>query len=356
VTRRCKVALGIGSALLLTVLAPILYIEGTCRSPLPGFETGGYRSLLPLADRRPEARTWLTYPEWHIVYSADSFGRHLAASRPPSGYRYGSDIKGFWSSYCGLNRATIGSSDAGDAKVIIYTIGISYTVELAVKAIYENTIGRLVEWIGGWRSADDRYAASVQLHYGAFMHETPWYRFPFGTALYQLWQTREADHHFRHWERRLALSAEYGVKAGYAKLIDKASGAALGRDETSLRFVARATKEQIAAVDPRLKPVQALPGGLIVVEAPRYAQFTALLGKLAASPVELVEIAGNDDIFVTSLAPKAHVTGAPVLLAMPLGERPGWHREGVSVKVPQLLPLMRRIGAAGGIVEHVYDY
>jgi hypothetical protein len=358
VRRRTRIALALGGALLLMLLAPILYIEIGCRSPLPGFEPAGYRPLLPAQDRRPEARTWLTYPEWHIVYSAESFGRHLAAGRPPSAYGYGSDIKGFWSAYCALNRATQGSSDAGAAKVMIYTIGISYTAELAVKALYEGTIGRLSEWIGGWRSADDRHAAKVQQSYGAFMHETPWYRFPFDAAFGQLWATDEPEHHLRHWERRFALSAEYGVKAGYAKLIDSASGAALGRDALMLRFVARGTADQVRAVDPRLKPVRALPGGLLIVEAPRYAQFSDLLAKLAKSPVELVEIAGNDDIFVTLAVPGSWrgPRDGVVLLSMPIGERPGGRREGLSVKVADLLPLIREVRATGGIVEHVYDY
>lgn len=357
--RRYKILLALGGIALAVVLAPIIYIESACRSPLPGFDHGAHRPILPADERRPEARTWLTYPEWHIVYSAESLGRHLAAGRPPSAYAYGSDIAGFWSAYCSLNRATRGSADAGDAKVMIYTIGISYTVELAIKAVYERTIGWLAERLSGWRSADDRHAARVQQDYGAFMHETPWYRFPFGSAFSGVWRTNEPELHFRHWERRFALSAEYGVKAGYAKLIDKASGATLGRDELTLRFIARAQPDMIRGIDRRLKPVRVMSGGTIVVEAPRYAQFTDLLGKLATSPVELVEIAGNDNIFVTLLLPDR---AAPkfgdgvVLLSMPRGERPGWHRVGLSTKVPSLLSLIRRVRAAGGIVEHVYDY
>jgi len=70
----------------------------------------------------------------------------------------------------------------GAAKVTIYTIGISYSVERAVKSAYERTVGRLLEATSGWRSADDRHAAYVRQRYGAFLHETPWYRFPFGEA------------------------------------------------------------------------------------------------------------------------------------------------------------------------------
>ncbi|HEX6605106.1 MAG TPA: hypothetical protein VF027_09545, partial [Sphingomicrobium sp.] len=274
---------------------------------------------------------------------------------PPSGYHYWRDIRGFWSGYCAVNRASAGRAGA-DARVMLYTIGLSFSAELLVKALYENSLGRVSEWLGGWHSADDRYAARVQSAYGAFMHETPWYEFPFGRAFSGLWDTSEPRAKVRHWERRLALSSEYGVKAGYAKLIGWASGASLGRDERMLRFVARADPQAIAAIDPRLKPVARLSPGMILVEAPRYAVFSDLLQKMAGSPVQLVEISGNDDIFVTLLVPPGKDVPGAHLFTTPLDEPAGWRRVAVSTKVPALLPLIRHARASGGRVEHVYDY
>ena len=43
-------------------------------------------------------------------------------------------------------------------------------------------------------------------------------------------------------------------------------------------------------------------------------------------------------------------------LRMPLPDRPGWQRVGLSTKVPALLPLLRSIRSSGGEIEHVYDY
>jgi hypothetical protein len=359
VKRRWKVLITLGGVLLAGIVAPMLYIEGRCRAPLPGFSPAApYRSLVAATDRRPEARTWLTYPEWHIVYSADSFGQHLAA-KPPSGYGYWRDVKGFWTSYCLLNRATGGSTEARDAKVMIYTIGVSFTFELGIRALYENSIGRLFEWISGWHSPDDLYAARVQQIYGAFMHQTPWYRFPFGRALRNEWRIGSGGAPVRHWERRVALSAEYGVKAGYAKLIDTATGATLGRDQLTLRFVARATPEALAALDGRLQPIRQIGKGLTEVEAPRYAEFTDLIRKMAARQMKIVEIAGNDDIFATFLVPDKLLI-APLagtrLIDLPLGDRPGWRRIGLSTKVTGLMPLIRTVQARGGSLDHVYDY
>ncbi len=353
--RRWKVLLGIAGGLVALAAAPILYVETACRGAPAG--TGGRAPLIAdKAWQRDEARTWLTYPEWHIVYSADSFARHLT-DRPPSAYPYWRDIRGFWSGYCAVNRPAAGGAGFSE-RPMLYTIGLSFSAELLVKAAYENTLGRITEAVGGWRSADDTYAARVQQRYGAFMHETPWYEFPFGGALSGLWRTSGAGAQFRHWERRLALSAEYGVKAGYATLIGAASGASLGRDERSLRFVARANPAAIAAIDPRLKPVGRIGAQGVVVEAPRYAQFSHLLQRMAAANLDLVEISGNDDIFVTLLSPESASlpAGATQLMAMPLGDRPGWERRGVAVKVPRLLPMLRAARQSGAEVEHVYDY
>lgn len=357
--RRWKIAIGAGTLLLAAILAPIAYIETACRGPLEQVRPDApYRGLLTAGPgRRKEARTWLTYPEWHIVYSAESFGRFLQ-NRPPSAFPYFRHIGRFWSSYCTLNKATSASPGTREAKVMIYTIGISFTVELGVKALYENTLGRFFEWASGWRSADDRYAAAVQQRYGLFMHETPWYEFPFGRAFHGLWRTREPHLIARHWERRLALSAEYGVKAGYAGLIGWASGTTMGPDERSLRMVLRADPAAAAAIDPRIRPVGKAGEGLVVVEVPRYAQLTEILTGLAAAGVDPVEMAGNDDIFVTILTPDAVAApeGSVTLLAMPLDDRPGWRRLGLSTKVPRLGRLIRSVRGSGGEIEHVYDY
>jgi hypothetical protein len=359
VRRRWKILLGALAFAAAGIAAPIAYIETSCSAPLPGLQANApYRSLILGAEgRREEARTFLTYPEWYIVYSAESLGRFLE-TRPPSAYSYLADVRGFWRGYCAANRAAAGSQAGTDAKVMIYTIGISFSAEMLLKGLYEKTWGRVFEWIGGHGSGNDRYTAGVQQRYGAFMHETPWYRFGFGDALAGLWATPSSGNAVRHWERRFAYTAEYGFKSLYAAALGWASGAALGRDELTLRFVARAEPEAIAAVDRRLRPAGRLPGGLTVVEAPRYAQFTDLLGRIAAANIALVEIAGNDDIFVTVRAPenRAGPAGTMQLLAVPLDDRPGWRRLGLAVKVERLPSLLRDLRASGAEIEHVYDY
>jgi hypothetical protein len=359
VRRRWKILAGALALALTAVAAPIAYIETSCTAPLPGFGANApFRSVMPGDEgRRREGNSWLTYPEWYIVYSAESYGRFIA-HEPPSRFPFLAHVRGFWSGYCAANRAAAGSGAGADYKVMIYTIGISYSAEMLVKGLYEATWGRAFEWIGGHDSGNDRYTAAVQQRYGAFMHQTPWYRFNFGDALAGLWATQSSGNAVRHWERRFVHTAEYGFKSLYAAALGWASGATLGRDELTLRFVARGEPAALAAVDPRLRPVGRLPGGLTVVEAPRYAEFTDLLQRLAASGADLVEIAGNDDILVTVRAPAGRPPppGTVELLSQPLDDRAGWRRLGLGVKVERLLPLLRELRASGAELEHVYDY
>jgi hypothetical protein len=358
VKKRWKILGGVFAVALVAAAAPIVYVETSCGGPVEGFETGGYEPLVAGEGTRPEGRTWLTYPEWHIVYSADSYGRHLVASKPPSAYPFMADVGAFWGSVCQLNRVAGETEAAGAVKTMIYTIGISFSAEMLVKSVWENTLGRLFEETSGWTSADDRHAARVQVDYGRFMHETPWYRFPFGRAFSDLWRTSEPVQGGRHWERRIALSLEYGAKAVYAKLIGWASGETLGADETRMRLLVRGERADIETAGEDLAVVEERDDALLI-EVPRYERFTTFIGRLARSEAGIVEIAGNDDVFVTFQATAAGQASLPRgirLVDMRLGDRPGWRRIGVTVKARELLPAIRVLAPGQVELEHVYDY
>ena len=82
--KRWKILGGLFAVALIAAIAPIVYVETSCGGPVDGIETDGYEQRVSGEGTRPEGRTWLTYPEWHIVYAADSYGRHLAARKRPS--------------------------------------------------------------------------------------------------------------------------------------------------------------------------------------------------------------------------------------------------------------------------------
>ena len=61
-------------------------------------------------------------------------------------------------------------------------IGASFTIENSIRYVYEHTIGAATEWISSTDTAEDALARRTAREYGAFMHRTPWYEFPFGVA------------------------------------------------------------------------------------------------------------------------------------------------------------------------------
>ena len=243
---------------------------------------------------------------------------------------------------------------------MLYTIGLSFSAEMIVKGFYENRIGRLFEWIGGHRQR--RTTATTPPSGGPTARSCT--RRP-GTLPVRPGACRACGApaargaQLRHWERRFALSLEYGVKAGYAG----ADRLGLGRDPGPRR--ARPCASSPAPSPPRSpRSIRgcARSRGSAAASPPSRRRATpssaTSSNRLAATPIELSEIAGNDDIFVTLLLP-ANVrapAGPGRLFEIPLEDRPGWRRLGLSVKVARLLPLLRATRAAGGEVEHVYDY
>ena len=68
----------LGAALVLIVaglLSPIAYVEIACSSDVGSDD---YDAILPAQYHRPESRTLLTYPEWHIVHAYDDYARVIS--------------------------------------------------------------------------------------------------------------------------------------------------------------------------------------------------------------------------------------------------------------------------------------
>ena len=338
---------------LVLALAPVTYIETACQrggpAPVPG-------QPLPIADagyKRPETNSYLSYPEWYIVYAYQDLAG-VMQTRDEHAFRYTPSIAGFWTGLCGVSRvaAARGGGEL-DEKVMLYIIGLSFTVELGIKGAYESTIGRLTSLIRGPDpTPEDAYARRVATEYAAFLQQTPWYEFPFLGHVRALWSTIPFNQVslVRSIERRIALTLEWSGKAAYAAGIKALAG--LSPAEERIGAVLR------GPADPGLRVVRTLPDGGTLIDAPRYAAFTALVAGLAASGRDLVEIAGNRAILVTALLPEADAPppGARLLFTAPIQSRPGWQRIGLDVPVPALTETIRTLTARGATFEHVYDY
>ena len=221
---------------------------------------------------------------------------------------------------------------------------------------YETTIGRLTEWIRGAQpTPEDAFALATADRYAKFLQQTPWYEFPFGETLKTYWRDTPLlqGSVTRSLERRFALSAEYGVKAIYARLI--AQAAALSPAALTLQSAVRGMNGSDTSAD--VKPIERRGDGVTIIETPRYRAFTKIILTLVGRERSFVEIAGNNEILVTILSKgELSFPNAKPLFQIPLQAREGWIRQGIVLPVGELGALAKHVQGTNAEFEHVYDY
>ena len=341
---------------LLTIVGlatPIAYVEFSCHVPTTNT---AYTPLIkdPEQQRR-EANTYLTYPEWHIVYAYDGLAEVLKNSDEYD-FDYASSVWRFWESTCALTRVADAHGGAdGNTRLMIYTIGASFTLEMALKGAYEETIGRIFAMVRGpVKSPQDMVAATMAADYAAFLRQTPWYKYDFQRMIDALWGIPIVDH-WRGWERRLALGGEWKAKIFYADMI-AAGVASVGEAKLTIQSVINGLDAARLGAIADVKVISDSPDGT-VIETPRYARFTEILSQIARDGGTIREIAGNDDIMVALTLPEGedYVGPGEVIARLP---REGFSSERVLIdtKVTDLARLLStRLPGDPGL-EHVFDY
>ncbi|WP_226780152.1 hypothetical protein [Oceaniglobus trochenteri] len=327
------------------LLSPIAWVELACRG---SGETPGYPAILPPEHHRAESRSLMTYPEWHIVHAYDDYARVIGTGDPHD-FDFRQAVMGFWQALCPLNELSARHGGVtGETKATIYTIGVSFTAEMALKAAYEETLGRIATWIrGDTRAPLDDLTARQAADYARFLQQVPWYKWDFTRDATALQDAKTSV--FRDRERALAVGLEYGAKSAYAGLIEQAVGQ-VGADRLTIRSVVTGlAPEALCRIDG--VTVIATRDEGIEIETPRYRAFTRILADLAARGAEITEIAGNDDILLTLTAP------APLPGAVHAFARQGYGdtRSLLIVKLRDLAALLRDI-PPGARLEHIHDY
>lgn len=336
---------------------------GPARLLLPAAQRAGVDSMPDY--RRAESQSYLSHPEWFIVYSADEYAAWME-TRLPTSFPYAASIGQFWRNWSEVSRAAA-REHAPNRRygIMLGVIGVSYSVEMALKGVYENTIGRLSGWTSGGRlTEEDRFAHEVARDYGTFLHTIPWYRYPFGERLGELWTEVPlfGRHPLRKLERRLFLTVELGIKAAYGGLIGWATGTAYEPETPRMGVVVYGDTAALAPGDPRVLGRRPLGPSHSLVLTRRYDAFRDLLLDAArrGEVAPLAEIAGNDDIVISGLAPAGWTFRGPeaeFLYALPLPTDPRTIRPLIRVRTAHLLPFLRRVEQDGSLrVDHVYDY
>lgn len=339
---------GLALALVLflaALAAPVVYVETMCRGDAvaaPGAPLSG--------ETRPEIRTLLTYPEWHIVHAYDDYAEVIRTGDPHD-YAFLAAVAGFWTSLCDLTEASaeLGPID-GDTRLMVHVIGVSFMAEMIFKAAYEETLGRVVTLIRGeTRAALDDLSAAQAARYAAFLRQVPWYRYDFAADAEALAAASTGS--LRDRERAAALGVEHRARAAYARLIGQAV-AATGQDDLTLQLVVSGLPaDRLSAVE-GVTVLREIPQG-IEVETPRYRALTLILADWAAAGADFVDIAGNDRIMFTALSDAPTAEGA--LASLPR-QGHGDTRHLFLVDVAALAGVLRGLPGRALRLEHIHDY
>ena len=336
------------------LLMPVAYVEIACRGEGSG---DTYAPVITDArHQRREANTYLTYPEWHIVFAYDGLAETLKTGDEYA-FAYSRSISSFWSSTCALTRVA-GEHGGADwaTRSMIHTIGVSFTAEMLAKAAYEETIGRLTAWIRGpQKTPQDVLITRTAGDYAAFLRQTPWYKYPFHRKAQDLWAA-PIEGRARGWERRLGIGLEFEGKTAYAALLASAVAAGEAAPLTIRSIIGGLSASGLAKVD-GVTVIGERAGG-VEIETPRYAAFTRILSNIARRGGTIREIAGNDEIMASILVRDGASVDSrigTVLLRMPREGFPG-ERLLVNVRLRDLRALLTtyRVGDPG--LEHLFDY
>jgi len=312
---------------------------------------------------RSEAQTFLTLPEWYIVYSADEYAAFLERQRPTD-FPFFRSVGQFWHVHASVVRATWGRYPFNwGYHAMIGVIGASYSVEYVLRGVYENSVGLLTDWLaeGTPETEEDRFMAQVAAEYARFIHATPWHEFPFGEKLVPLWELQDGagTSALRAWERRLAFTVELTVKSAWGWAMRKATHAAYDPEDLVIQARARALPKAGLPRDPRVRVLGQPDGDGLLLSLPRYEPFTETVRSLARQGVQFLDIAGNRTIVMTLIAPRRWrgvEEGASLVSEWDILTRPEEKRVAIEVPVERLHEMIPRLERARVKIDHVYDY
>ncbi|HUR25686.1 MAG TPA: hypothetical protein VM327_06715 [Candidatus Thermoplasmatota archaeon] len=345
-------------------LASTAAFHGSCHRSGPDDPPYGPPNVQRWRDQYPdfqrtEESTYLTLPEWYEVFSYQEQAEHLESGKP-SDFRWFAAIGQFWDMYChAYGPASAGYAANPGNHLMIGVIGVSFTLEYAAKGLHEMTWGWLTEH-DSYRTQEDGFAAETARDYGRFIETKPWYEYPFGKRMVGVWTETDLFGHdmLRKTERKMWLTAEYGVKAVYGLVIRGATGLVFGEPPAKdYVWMENATEASLAV--PGVEVAQPLGNGSYLVVLPHYQGFTDAMPELARQGVTFADVAGNDLIVLTATGPDEWVYDLPAgreLWRQDLLTDPSSDRLVIETPVRDLAGVLNGLQQRGVRVEHLFDY
>ena len=315
--------------------------------------------VTPIEHLRPADQTFLTYPEWFLVHSPAEIADY-AQNQTTTTFPYISHVRQLWQSYGVVYDQIKGSFPFNTGyHIMIWVIGVSTTVEYAMKALYETVVGRLTNPAHGDVVTDeDKFNARFSQDYVDFIRVSPWYEFDFNSRIPQLLSGTSffGPHFIRKCERKYMLLTELLVKAGYGYLIKLGTKASYDEALPTTAVVV----DNLPATPMPFAPTKTYADGSALLLLPRYEAFHPAVSTLAKQGVTFREIAGNNSaILLTILAPETwhpSLSSFRSVFTQPIVTKPNLKRVALVTTVGQLDKAIRYVNEQGVKIEHVYDY
>ena len=291
--------------------------------------------LTPEKQRRKPDNTYLTYPEWFLVFSPREYAAFVR-EHTPTDFPYLGHLAQFWSGYAVANRQAQPYGFNFDYHLMNFIIGASTTAEFLVKASYEATVGRVSDALAlGGMTDEDRFSARQSADYAKLLDTKAWYDYPYFDDLKGLWRLPVLGAGFlRKWERRYILSTDYAFKGVYGHLMYQAAR---------------------ASYEPEVPQTTLVDSTGKLHSLPRYQAFQDGALALARQGVQFQEIAGNrQGIMLCYQAPAGTPQvpqGGALLFTQPLLTQPALQRVVLRVPIDQLHRILPELP-----VEHVFDF
>lgn len=296
--------------------------------------------ITPKKDCRPADQTFLTFPEWYLVFSpeeqASYFKQYTASTFPFMGH-----TAQIWESYKIVNNQIKDNFPTNTGyHFMIWVIGSSASVEYSIKAWYETIIGRITDTYEA-KTDEDKFNAKFTQDYVDFIKDRPWYEFDFKSRLKSLWTSNSffGDKFFRKIERKYILTSELLVKYVYGKLIGLGTKQVYG---------------------------EALPTTALILEddslqyLPRYDKFANAATSLVKKGHSFKEIAGNNSAILLTVIVKednkVNFENAQTVFVQPFASHPSIKRIALAVPVKALSKLLLQLDNDHIKIEHLFDY
>lgn len=319
--------------------------------------------LTPEAYQRSGDQSFLTYPEWFLVFSPAEQAAFFQ-SKTATYFPYEQHVEQFWDSY-NILASEIAAYFPYNKQyhTMINVIGYSTLIEYRGKLLYEQTIGRLTASIpSASLSAEDQFYGAFMQRYVDFIQKEPWYLYNFVQELKRLWfQTTFLEWNIiRKLERRIFISSELIFKAIYGALLGLGTQSTYGAATPITAVVINQLPPNIQTLVPELDVIETLDQDALLVSLPRYAAFNSALTKLVQAGVQIKEIAGNTTcilmtIVVDSTWSPSKLAARPILQQI-IPTQNHLQRVVLAVRIQDLSQTILQLQERNVVIEHIFDY